>query len=183
MKKNLFILLLMNTSAFAQLPQKGDWLVGSDIASLKVPLGRNRTTLGEIALLGGKFISQRVVLGVSVPVSWLTTPALSTIPRTITYAYGLVPFARFYLTDTRLRPYLAVGAGYLVTQYKGEREVSHNGAMYNGNVGLAYFINRNVSIDAVANYSSQPYQARSSFSVSNDEQLNFLLRFQIFLGK
>jgi Outer membrane protein beta-barrel domain len=186
MKAKLLILLLISAPALAQLPQKGDWLVGADVANLSIfsiTDAGPRTTVGNVALMGGKFLSERVVLGAAVPVEWQSVPMFQTSRRATTLAYGLVPFARFYLTNTRIRPYLSVGAGYLFTQYRGEREVSHNGVTYNGNAGLAYFLNRNVSLDLVGNFTSQPYQARSSFSVSNDNRLNFHLRFQIFLRK
>jgi len=78
---------------------------------------------------------------------------------------------------------LGVGAGYMFTNYSLGLETSRNGLTYNSNAGLAYVINRNVSIDAVANYTSQPNQAVNGSTSGSESRLNFLLRFQVFLGK
>lgn len=183
MKSKLLIMLLVSVPAFAQLPQKGDWLIGTDVINLSIPLTDRSYKLGNVALLGGKLVSERVVIGAALPIEWQSIPIASTTRYAATLAYGVVPFARVYLTNTRIRPYLAVGAGYLFTQYRGERETSHNGLTYNGNAGLAFFFNRHVSLDAVGNFTSRPYQAQNNFSVSNENRLNFHLRFQVFLGK
>ncbi len=179
-------MLLMSTSVLAQLPQKGDWLVGTDVASLNIPVlnqGIRRVSSADVALIGGKFMTKQLVIGTALPIEWQSIPVSQPYQRATTLAYGLVPFARFYLTNSRVRPYLSVGAGYLFTRYTGERKTSHNGVTYSGNVGLAYFFNRHVSLDAVADFTSQPYQAQNTFAEENDNQLNFHLRFQVILGK
>ncbi len=187
--KIIAIMLLASTAAYAQLPEKGDWLIGTDVARLSIPIskpGMATPSTGELALMGGLFVSKRVVLGMSIPVTWQSSPGLPGLPslRSRSLSYALVPFARFYLTDTRIRPYLAMGVGYLSSQYKfGQDKVSHDGLTYNGNVGVAYFINRHMSLDAVANITGRPNLAQRTFSPERQNQLNFHLRFQIFLGK
>lgn len=192
MKKLLVSLLcLSNLSVLAQvaspdLPKRGDWLVGIDVAQLSVyKLGGPgaRVSVGDVSVLGGKFVTNRTALGVSIPAQWQTIAGSFNLPRTTVSSYGVVPFARFYLTESRVRPYLGVGAGYMVTKYSRGLEMSQNGLTYNGNAGLAYFLNRNVSIDAVANYTSQPNQAASGSTSGSETRLNFLLRFQVFLGR
>ncbi len=183
----ILILLLLGSTAYAQRPEKGVWLVGADVANLTVLLPKatqNRVLSGNVALLGGRFVSNQVVLGASLPVEWISAPMVGANTRFNSTVYGLVPFARLYLSNSRLSPYLSVGAGYVTSRFKaGSAEASNSGATYNGGVGLAYFLTKNVSFDLAATYVSQPYRAATSVLQERDNRINASLRFQIFLGK
>lgn len=178
--------MLTAMPVYSQGAQSGDWLLGADLIRVNLPVSepsviRSKSVAGT--LLGGRFLSSQLAVGVQLPFDWQSIPLVTYPQRATSRAYGLLPFGRFYLTNKSLRPYVEAGVGYLFTQYRGERSVDHNGLSYQGSLGLAYFIGRRVSIDAVATLSSRPYQAANTFSLRNDNQFNAYLRFQLFFGK
>jgi len=88
----ILILLLLGSTAYAQRPEKEAWLVGADVANLTVFLPKatqNRVLSGNVALLGGCFVSDRVVLGASLPVEWVSAPTGTVGIRFNSAVYGL----------------------------------------------------------------------------------------------
>ncbi|MBI9034316.1 MAG: outer membrane beta-barrel protein [Bacteroidales bacterium] len=66
---------------------------------------------------------------------------------------GINPFARYYILETNIRPYVDLSAGYhLLTSLIGRDKKQYGGIEYSGGVGVAYFISKSVSLDAQMNY-------------------------------
>lgn len=145
----VLLTLLTTTTAFAQ-PRKGDWMVG----------GR----LNKLSLSGGKFLSNRLLLGTDATPSFSIQPYVSS-----TFSFTVSPFLRYYFASKdgmeakKFYFFTQAQAGYSVGYITNTNDLVHNFTPSVG-VGLTYMLNDRVSFEALYNIHhplgdlSQPYR-------------------------
>ena len=203
MKKTVCTLLLIAVSlsiATAQT-EKGRWTVGTEVGNLSYQNQNGyRSFSGSFSPAAGYFIANNLVVGTGVPVSFVTAKSKTGNIRSGNIAVGLSPFVRYYFGNTSLRPYAGVSYAYSRTSQRTESPNPSQQNAYEGfsssiapTVGLAYFINRTVALNAglsyvrnwynngFPNYSNAGIPTESSTYKSDYVMLN--VGFQLFLGK
>lgn len=173
MKKLLFAigLLLGQLNGWAQT-EKGRWNVGVSIGSFSYQSAETGHSFsGSLSPSVGRFIAPNLLLGVGVPLSLtsskFTYPQNSINNRSVTI--GLSPFVRYYLGASALKPYIGTAVGYSYSDYRNETALSvstNKGTILqvSPSVGLAYFINRTVSVDAQVSYNWASFKSKSTSS-------------------
>lgn len=127
---------------------KGQWLIGgSGNISLGTPeeLDFNQFSISP---MGGYFVGQKIVLGLSTGYSYYKGTSQSLY---------LLPFARYYFTQNKLAPFaeVAYGGSWARLEYAGsDGEVVEkiSGTGYRIGTGLNYFISRNVALEGNLRY-------------------------------
>ena len=171
MKKLIFsaaVFLFISVTAFAQT-EKGDWLVGGNIT---LNTAKNNTAIG-LTPNAGMFILNNLAFGGNFSIVYTNQGSAKTTN------FGIGPFARYYFSTAAVRPFLQASAGFLSTKVTADSASSStNGLNYFLGVGAAYFINENISIEAVAGYDHTKYK-------DFDGTSGFLLKigFQVYLNQ
>ena len=146
----VFILALSISSAKSQL-QKGNVLLGADIANLNLSLN---TGSNFSALLNPKaawFIKNNVAVGAFVEFQLITSKGSGT-----SVYYGIGPLARYYVNDPTVNP--AKHARFFVEANVGINGSnpavgeSTNGLGLGVGPGLAYFVTPNVGLEGLLKY-------------------------------
>jgi hypothetical protein len=185
--------------------QKGDRLVGASVANLSFrSTDQYKSSSIQLTPHVGWLVTNKTIVGVGLPIflvtSKYTSPPLSGF-RGSSFLIGVAPFVRQFLTEGRVRPYIGAGLSftYSNTVVKGAAtnggELRNNDKEFGGNVGagVAFFLNRSVSVDVAATYNrSFKNDSRSSGLVyiggpvngfTQGNALNIGLGFTIFLPK
>ncbi len=128
--------LLISTSAFAQ-PRKGDWMVGARVSNLNIS--------------GGKFLSNRLLLGVDV------SPSISIQPYVASsFNLAVSPFLRYYFAPKdgmeakKFYLFSQIQAGYGLGLNTNNDNLEHSLSPSLG-AGLTYMLNDRVSFEASYN--------------------------------
>ncbi len=169
--KNFLLTVLacaMMLSVMAQT-DKGDWMVGGRI---DLNTGKNSTHIG-FTPNAGLFLFQNFALGGTISFDYNKSGDNKTTD------FGVGPFVRYYFTHHKARPLLHANVNYLSSKVKAPGFSSTNTGtnMFLGG-GLAYFINRNVSLEGLIGYSNTKYK---NFNGSGGLMLN--IGFQVYLSK
>lgn len=190
-------------SALAQAQtEKGRWTVGAQVGDLSYsdtgePFNIRNFSI-SMSPSAGYFVAKNLVIGASVPVSFLayrsSAPPNSGQFKANYTSVGLAPFIRYYVGSARLRPFASASYGYTQnwirqTDANTGREQKSNGnfSSYAVGVGVAYFINNTVSLDASLNYTNSFRAGQSLFSTgqsaNNNGSLGLNIGFRLFFGK
>lgn len=204
------VLLLSYTMSLAQTEQ-GRWQVGTQIGDLSYVdngTGGSKRFSGSLVPSAGYFIAKNLVVGAGVPLSLSSNRSQDAASvyggneakSTIT-GLGVAPFVRYYVGDAKLKPFLGLSYSYILSNanyqsYTGAKSSAQgHTSVVTPNLGLAYFITRNIALNATLGYNVQSqssfFLVSSSTSPSNvdagpavtTKSLNFGLGFQLFFGR
>ena len=200
------VMMLSYTLSLAQT-ERGRWQVGTQTGDLSyVDNGTRGSKLfsGSLVPSAGYFIAKNLVVGAGLPLSLSsrrTQDAFSVngayeSKSTIT-GIGIAPFMRYYLGEAKLKPFLGLSYSYVLNRanyqsYTGVKSSEGHTSVITPNLGLAYFITRNIALNATLRYN---VQSQSSYFLVpspsgvdtgpavTTKSLDFGLGFQLFLGK
>ncbi|MFD2569770.1 outer membrane beta-barrel protein [Spirosoma soli] len=199
MKRLLLIMSLLITSISAVTAQteKGRWTVGVSVGNFQYSSQNNYHSFsGSLSPSAGYFFAKNLVVGTGLPLS-LSTNKYQSI-KASNSGIGLSPFVRYYFGDAKLKPYVGLSYAYSKTwqrntgggqDYKGEGYTSS----LSPSVGLAYFINNNVALNAGLGYVHSRFKSASGYfdvtgqpidsPASTSNYFSLGIGFQIFFGK
>ena len=182
MKKTLSVLavllLLLTQRTNAQL-EKGNVLVGADLAGFDFDLGKSSGFDISISPKAAWFIRDNVAIGAYTLLAF--TKSGEGAPTTTTYSIG--PLGRYYVNkpDVNLlkqgRWFAEVNAGITGINVSGDERSSTNGLGFGFGPGYAYFITPNIGFETLLKYNGvlgfgdETYQSR----------IGLHLGFQIYL--
>jgi outer membrane protein len=205
MKKGLFtVVALVVTSSLVQAQtEKGRWLVGAQVGNGSYQ-DQNQAWSFSIDLTpsAGYFVAKNLLVGARLPLSFdrsrsyeFVFPNPNTLTTSTSTSYGLGPFARYYIGEGKLKPY--VGASFTYGRSTTKREQGSllvnqkiNYTQISPTVGLAYFINRNVALNAGISYDISRYNydisgssSRPGTFAATNKAFSLDIGFQILFGK
>lgn len=200
----ILILLLTSLSATHAQTEKGRWQVGVGVGNLSYnQQAGGKSFSAGLSPSAGYFVADNLLIGTGIPLS-LSTSKLTSVPystKSVTTGIGLSPFIRYYLGNAMLKPYLGASYSYSSNHYKYKTfigDVSGTGysSILSPTIGVAYFINRYVALNAGLNYTIQTTEAKYLDygalsqsrpalvnSKSDYKLLSLVIGFQLFLGK
>lgn len=160
--------------------QKGNIMVGGDLAGFKVGLQKGASVNLSIQPKLGYFVKDNIALGgyVNIGVDYAKS-------RGTTVTYGIGAFGRYYVSDprldllkhTRFFGEANVGIGGANTKKAGEPSITTNGLEFGVGPGVAYFITPNIGLEALVKYNL----IAGFGSTATSHTLGFNLGFQIYL--
>ncbi|MVM35286.1 outer membrane beta-barrel protein [Spirosoma sp. HMF4905] len=168
----LVLLLLIQLSVKAQT-EKGRWNAGVSIGSFSYQkYDYGNTFSGSINPTVGYFVASNLLVGTGIPVSHTSQnySAPGYIQNGKTTTIGVSPFARYYVGSSKLKPY--IGLAYTFshnnshsensTNTPSETNSNSNATTLTPSIGVAYFLNRNISLDAQLGYNW--YSSKTTFN-------------------
>lgn len=173
MKQTLLfsVLIAIASGAVAQTEQ-GNYLVGG---TLQLNTLKNQTTI-EVSPSAGYFFTDNFAAGANVTMAHTKYGEGSTAARTTTFSLG--PFVRYYAGSTGVRPFLESNVNFASNKTKTSTgSTTNTGITYFVGPGAAFFLNRNVALEALAGYSHAAYKnenGRGGFA--------FKIGFQVYLS-
>jgi outer membrane protein len=197
----LSVILCLSFSIFGQT-EKGNFYIGggSDFRFYKIENGsksdyssydssqKSNSSGFAMNLKGGYFLTDRFLLGVSLPISYTKSDA-SNINYTEVglFSFRVGPFVRRYLEGEKWKFFLEAGVGFGSQErpkfyYDGTYKSSV--FQYNGGLGVALFLNRKVSLDFMLNYnyySSKDVDDNSSNSMDISKGIQSEIGLSIYL--
>ena len=160
MKKFLFIVAVALTSVGYAQTDKGDWMVGSDLAlsyeSAKTTTKYDGDKRGDTTISTFKvtpnlnyFIVDNLALGLGLSYSNRKIKGQDGSKDSFT----VVPNVHYYFPlDTNLKPFIGAGVGYKI-RYDGKEDVDKwNGLTVGGKLGIAYFVNNGAALTGYVGY-------------------------------
>jgi hypothetical protein len=181
--KKIFVAAIMTVilGTATQAQTQRDWyIIGGDLSNIGLDFQDGNTNFSlDITPRAAWFIRDDFAVGGEALLG------LSTGDGFTTTTYGIGPIARYYLSGTalesvrRTRWFLDGNVGIYGTNTKvsGQEGVSTNGLGIGFGPGIAYFLNPNIALEAVAKYNIAVGFGNSTTS----NRLNFGLGFQIHL--
>ena len=162
MKKFLLIVAVAFASATYAQTEKGNWMVGSDLAlsfeSQKTTVRNDGTKTGETTVSTFKitpnlnyFVIYNLAVGLGLGYESKKTKGEDGAENTFTVA----PTAHYYFPiGGKLAPFVGAKVGYAHKSEKGSTSDANkwNGLVVGGKAGLAYFVNRGAALTAYAEY-------------------------------
>lgn len=168
MKKAIFLfalLLTFNVVARAQT-EKGNWMVGADVANLDYQFESDVFTINLVPQ-AGYFVSDNLAVGAMANLGIITGGETVTI-------FGLGPFIRGYFGSTGKGKFFGQGnVGFSGVSVRGDTATQFDAG---ATLGYAWFLNRSVALETGLGYS---YTKPGSFKGLSDLGLRF--GFQIHL--
>ena len=149
MKTKAFILsaiVLLSSVAFSQT-EKGKWTVSGNtsLQILNSSNGDDNSTTVTLNPSAGYFVANNLAVGAS----------LALTSQEGASSFSILPTAIYYFpTASQVKPYLQAGIGYGNVKVSG---FSMGGLAIGGGAGIAYFINKNVSLDLGLQYLRNDY--------------------------
>lgn len=182
MKKTILIIaVLISTVGIASAQtEKGNYIIGSDLANLNLNFQKNNTTFGlSISPKVAWFIQDNFAIGGLVDLGLQTGKGFTNTN------YGIGPLARYYFTASqvdvpkKMRFFGEANVGFFGqnTKVSGTPGVSTNGIGFGVGPGLAYFVNKNIALETLLKYNGTAGFGNSTFLNS----VNLSLGFQIHL--
>ncbi|MEP6748330.1 MAG: outer membrane beta-barrel protein [Bacteroidota bacterium] len=171
MKKIIMSVLAITVMASAVNAQteKGDWMVGGNIA-ISTATNNSQFTLQP---MGGYFVAKNFVVGADVALNF------GKVGDTKTSVVSAGPFARYYinLKNSNFKPFFHAeyNLGNLVTTTPLSKNTNTTGKFFLG-AGGAFFINSNVALEGVAGYEHTKVQGSPT-----ENGFLFRLGFQVHL--
>jgi hypothetical protein len=164
----IFILLLCPGFLKAQT-EKGDWLVGG---LLDLNTAKNSTTF-EFSPNAGYFVLDNLAIGGNLVFAYDKFGDLKAT------TFGIGPFARYYFTDSKIRPFFAGDMTFEKIKFTTTVGSSTEDAFswFLGG-GAAFFINENVAVDGLIGYAHS--------KVSDEEGtggLRLRVGFQVYINR
>lgn len=204
MKNLMYTLLLVTVSLSISTAQteKGRWTVGAQVGDINYSRNpssyRSRTFRVSLSPSAGYFVADNFVVGLTLPVDY-SHYQVSVVPNSalnfaevISTQVGLAPFARLYIGKAKLRPFVDASVGYSQqwfssTNFNSSQETRLTGRAlnYSASAGVAYFINRSLSLDASLRYSGGDQLNQTGFASDYSQPGTFGLNvgFRLFLGR
>lgn len=179
----------LSTTAFAQ-PKKGSWMAGADILSSGAYISSNSSQFNfNLMPKAGYFVTDKLTVGSS-----LTLGAAFGSSNSYSISYGITPFARYFFAGKdgiqlgKLTPFAEAYAGYGGSTWVDKVNDVKNtisGLNAGGGVGLSYFINSNVSVEASynLNHSSQLTNTYNNIFNTNKFTHGIKFGFQIYFNR
>lgn len=185
-------MLLIAAVATAQT-EKGRWTVGAQVGNVLYNSQYGyRSFSGSIAPSAGYFVADNLAIGAGLPLSYSTSRSTDRSYRSWNTGIGLSPFVRYYFGKATLRPYGAIGYSYSRSWQHTEspnETINYRGfsSSLSPTVGVAYFINRTVAMDAgisyVSNWYNNGFDDSQPSTTSRSNYLALNIGFQLFFGK
>ena len=184
MKKRISIVMILASIAITtQAQTKKDWyIIGGNISNLGLNFQKGNTAFNlNITPRVAWFIQDDFALGAEALIGLQTAKGFTTV------TYGIGPIARYYLKDRavssirKTRWFVDGNLGIYGSNTKvtGRDGTSTNGLGIGLGPGLAYFLNENIALEALAKYN---ITAGFGNATSNNA-VSFGLGFQIHLPK
>ncbi|QMW04076.1 outer membrane beta-barrel protein [Spirosoma foliorum] len=194
--KNLICIVLLvfiQISAKAQT-EKGRWNAGFSVGQFSYQKNDLLSGFsGSISPTAGYFVARNFLIGTGIPISYSSTDYsnLGVIRRMRVTSIGVSPFARYYIGASKLKPYVGIAYTYSHSNYHEENSQTiptimndeSTSASLTPSLGLAYFINRSISLDAQLGYNF--YSSKASIfdsSAYNYRVATLGIGFNIFFG-
>jgi outer membrane protein W len=193
--------VLLEFAAVMAQTEKGRWTLGAQVGNFQYSTqGEYNSFSGNISPSAGYFVANNLVVGTGVPLS-LTTNKYSGPGgdvRNRSTGIGLSPYVRYYVGSNKLKPYLGVSYAYSSTRRRtdmGYQTLKASGftSTVSPGIGIAYFINHSVALNAGLNYIWERFNNGNQFYdasgnpieniTSTAKYLSLDIGFQIFLGK
>ncbi len=203
MKTIVFTLafVLSGFSAVMAQTEKGRWTVGARVGNFQYSTQNGYSSFsGSLSPSAGYFVANNLLIGAGVPLS-LTINKLSSSTGNVlnkSTGIGLSPYVRYYVGSSKLKPYVGVSYTYSTTRQRTDMgyQTLKTGGFTSSvipTVGIAYFINRSVALNAGLNYvwdrfdsGNQAYDASGNpieKTTYTSKYLSLDIGFHIFLGK
>jgi Outer membrane protein beta-barrel domain len=173
MKQSLLFFLLLSGLGAAAQTEQGNYLVGG---TAQLNTVKNQTTI-ELSPSAGYFFTDDFAAGANITLSYSKYGEGSGVFKSTSFGVG--PFIRYYAGSTGVRPFLQGDGNFtsIKTKANGSSSTS-TGITYFVGPGAAFFLNRNVALEALAGYSHAAYKnqnGRGGFA--------FRIGFQVYLSK
>jgi hypothetical protein len=173
MKKiiNLFTAVLLISATNAQT-SKGTWLAGGSLGFTSQSSSGNTASSLTLAPSAGYFVSENTAMGLTVALN------SSSGGGTTTTIFAVGPFVRYYFAEIGKKAKLmaqadfATGSGKQTTSGGSSSSATTTG--WGISAGPAFFLNKNVALEAVLRYNSLSAQGSSvnSFGVNVGFQIH-----------
>ena len=187
--KKIYVVMFIGLSILSSLnseaqTQKNWFIIGGDIANLNVGLQKNNSTFNfDFTPRIAWFLRDNLAVGLYA-LAGIGSTKTGTITST-SFNYGIGPVARYYFTGkalesvnkTRWFADANVGINGSNNKTTGQPSVTTNGLGVGFGPGLAYFINRNIALEALVKYNLIVGFGKST----TDNSINFGVGFQIHL--
>lgn len=181
--------------------EKGRWTAGATVGNFTYSKkDAYRSFSASLTPLAGYFVANNLEVGTGVPLSVNTSKYVNPNgdAKNSGTSIGLSPYVRYYFGPAKLKPFVGLAYGYSWTSIRNRdsgQDTKGKGftSTLTPTVGVAYFINRSVALNASLNYISQRYRtAYVSYNsggtpievpVSTSNYMSLGIGFQIFLGQ
>lgn len=198
MKKTLLValLLLIHFSVLAQT-EKGRWMAGIGIGSFGYQSNQaGHSFSSNLSPLAGRFIAPNFLVGVGLPLSFSSSKYVLSTNTNV--SVGVSPFTRYYFGSSSLKPLVSLSIAYEYLRMKSESTPDHlsittgNTLQVSPALGLAYFINRSISLDALLGYnwasstltgSDHTGVAYNESSTYTNKNATLTVGFNVFFGQ
>lgn len=149
--------------------QKHDWLIGG---VLEINTAKNNTRV-EFSPNVGYFIVDNLAIGAKMIIAY---DQLGDLKVT---SFGVGPFARYYFTDDKIKPFFAADFDYQNQKFTTSQGSSTENAFnYFLGGGAAFFINENVAVEGLLGYRHTKVKEQEG-----NGGLNFRVGFQVYLNR
>lgn len=173
MKKNVCTFLLaflaFGLAASAQT-ERGSWLVGGNV---ELNTAKNTTVVG-FTPMAGYFLINNLAVGANIDYDYRKSADGKQT------AFGIGPFARYYLGTMNIRPFAHANVNFTSTNTKVGTQASSTATgsdLFLGG-GLAGFINRNVALEGLIGYTSNTIANQGSYG-----GFGLKIGFQVYLSR
>lgn len=188
--------------------EKGRWTMGAQIGNLSYANQNEGHSLSISATpSAGYFVTDGLALGMGIPVDINTQNSVVSIAnyssKSNSLSIGLSPFVRYFIGQSKLKPYLGISYSYSRSNSNSRRtdisgiyssESKGKSTVLIPTLGLIYFINQHLGLSAGLNYNinhddqtgtiSEPTSPASPSSYSSDyKYLSLGIGFQLFIGQ
>ncbi|MCX6218217.1 outer membrane beta-barrel protein [Spirosoma sp.] len=195
------LILLTNLTITSAQTEKGRWTAGATVGNLTYSKKDTYSSFAASLMpSAGYFVVNNLEAGTGVPLSINTSKYASYNgdARNSGTSIGLSPYVRYYIGSSKLKPFIGLAYGYSWTSIRNRdsgQDIKGKGftSTLTPTVGVAYFINRSVALNASLNYISQKYKtAYANYNsggtqievpVSTTNYMSLGIGFQIFLGQ
>lgn len=190
------ILFLIHLPLWAQT-EKSWWNAGVSVSSFSYATSfAGHSFSASLSPSVGRFVAPNFLLGLGIPVGF--SSSRYSVSTNKNFSIGLSPYSRYYFGTSSLKPFLGVDLRYEHLSLRSESvpailsTTKGKTIGVSPSIGLAYFINRNVSLDVQLNYnwsrstltgtdnSGLPYNPKSSYTSKN---ASLTIGFNIFFGR
>jgi hypothetical protein len=187
MKKLLLLSKAILVFSFANAQtEKGNFLLGGDLANFKFGLVDNSGTTISLNPKAGYFVADRVAMGISMPINFDKNEFEDIEGNYLTKStnFGFGYFWRYYFSKGYPFNFFAgIDFGVLTFKYKSEYTLANSSPVISTqrgqdfyfifDAGIVYFLSKSVGIESVL----------STSNLTNDGMtLNFRVGFQIYLN-
>ncbi|SOD77943.1 outer membrane beta-barrel protein [Spirosoma fluviale] len=195
------LILLTSLTVVSAQTEKGRWTVGATVGNFTYyKKDTYRSFSANLTPSAGYFPVNNLEVGTGIPLS-LSKSKYANFngdAKASNVSFGLSPYVRYYFGSSKLKPFVGLAYGYSWTSIRNRdsnQDLKGKGftSTLTPTVGVAYFINRTVALNASVNYISQKYKTANAYYNSGGTQIevpvsttNYMslgIGFQIFLGQ